>query len=101
MTDILKTPKEYTLEELKNIRIDLEDVDFKQGWEREPDNKIVARYVPQKELRRVCSYCGNHRVIFHIEGVRFTTRIDLAKTKLYHQTFYLVCKACWTARNIA
>ena len=96
----MKKPKEYSLKELERVGLELKDVRLGENWENEPVFDSTY-YISKKKLIEICSYCGKKKKICIIEGVKLLGGGDLTtRKKIYHQTLYLVCESCATARQV-
>ena len=94
--------KEYTLEELKELDMKLEDVQFKDNWEEDPEMYISSIYLPKNKIEMKCSVCGKKKEEYIIVGKTLVPPAEAIKNKvkILHKTFLIVCKGCHTARNI-
>jgi len=98
MTD--KKPIEYSLKEIGDIKLDLQDVKMHHKWEVKPGFESTY-YVPKAPLIKPCSFCGKIGKIWVVEGVQLLGGGDLRTIqKMYHQTLYLACESCSTARHV-
>jgi hypothetical protein len=96
----MESPRKYSLKELGDVKIELGDVHFGKNWREDPENSIVARYKPKDPLKAKCSFCRTIKDVYSIEGVSYTKGGETPKSRIFHQSFLLICKGCCTAREI-